>query len=313
MKRTHTLSLLVTCLALLGAPARAQDETHDLRPIWRTGQKSTYEGKSNRLVKRRLILPGIETQEIETSFVFTSKFEWEVTEANPDGGGTARMTVVGLEMVLTDAKGEDHKITKSSAEEGYEPLQDLVGAMIDKPLTVEIDATGRVTSIKGYKAVINQAGEAGESLTERDFIEMAYDLAVLVGGAGGVSVGDSWNDKPEWDHEFGSLKYDTDFTLNGVETIAGIPVALVGADTEIKFKFDKSKLTEGNDGPDIGVKMKDAAQAGQYLFDVSRREIAGAFVERTLAFEMTISAQGRVIKQQIENQYTSELIRASEQ
>lgn len=312
MKHLLTLTLLAMGLAVAVAPAHAQDEAHDLRPIWRTGQKSTYEGKSVRSSRRTLSIPGVPAQEVSTAFAVTSEIEWEVTKADPDGGGVASMTVTDLTMTLTDARGEDHKITKSSADEGYEPLQTLVKAMLDKPITVEVSPDGRIESIKGFKAIKNKAGDAGESLTERDFIETAYDLAVLVGGAEGVSPGDTWSDKPEWDHEFGSLRYDTDFTLNGVETIADIPVALVDAETKIKFKFDKSKLMEGNDGPDIGVKMKNGEQAGQIMFDMSRQEIVGAFFERSLEFEMNISAQGRTIKQLISNEYTSELVRKSE-
>jgi hypothetical protein len=223
------------------------------------------------------------------------------------------MSVDDIRVDLTDPRGESHSVTASSADKALRPMQDLLKAMTRNPLTIEVDANGRIGSVKGWKAVKSAAGEAGKNLVERDFQESAYELAVLPGGVIDAAVGKQWRERFEWDHEMGTLRLDTDYELAAIEAPADVPLAVVNATSKVKFDVDTSKLPQRPDGPKFDVKLTRGSHNSQILYDLSRREAVGRHIEQTLEFQMTVSFQGRSYVTQIKSKTTTQAIRLSEQ
>ncbi len=300
-------------VALLLAPlAPAQDiagavpDSIDLRPIWQTGQTSRYRLSSERLTTAQVLNVG---KPRSTGMKVLADVTWQVTDADPDGGGACRMTIDRMVMLVSDAQGQKAKITRDSAPEKLKSAQTLLRAMIDKPLTVKVAPDGSVRDVAGWESIRNNAGEAGKNLTESDFVETATDMALLVGGTAAADVGDAWNEDFNWSHEMGELQLDTTFKLQGIEAIAGIPIATIQADSKVNVAFDKQKLAKAND---VKVKLKKGQETGQIIYDPTRHEVVGRNTDRDLVFEMKLNVSGRQFTQVIEQRLNSQVIRLEE-
>lgn len=299
--------MFVAVLALAGL-AHAQDESAgtDLRPIWEKGQESRYRVVTERLTAAQVL--GV-SKPRASKFKVLAEITWQVADADANGGGTCKMTVDKMEMLITDYTGKQVKIAShGSVPEKLQSAQDLIQAMLDKQLTVEVANDGTVTSVSGWKAIKNAAGDAGDKMKESDFIETATELALVVGGAADVSDGSSWNRRFDWTHEMGDLAIDTTYRFEGVEAIADVPVAMINSESKIDIEVDRSKLKS----PDVQVRVTAGQETAQIMYDLSRGEVVGRNVDRTLGLEMKLTVQGRQFTQVIKQRMVSSALRIAE-
>lgn len=303
---------LAACLLLGGAVHADDDASHDLGPRWVEGQKASYRSTTKRMSARQIKATGLDAPAVKSVTTFVSDVDWRVDKVNDDGSAQATMTVTDLTITIETPTGETLKVDRRRADKGVESVQQLVKALVGKPMEVDVDSTGHVTQVKGWKSIKADAGEAGESLTERDFVETASDLAVIMGGPADAAPGKTWNEKPEWDHELGTLEYDSQYELTGVEPIAGVPIAIVAETSKIKLDLDKDKITQPPNAQ-VDVKLTEGARTSQIMFDLSRHEVAGAHSDQKLVIEMTVSFQGRSFSTVMEQETSSQLIRLSEE
>lgn len=314
MNQTRRLSWVWgVCLAIMfvAGPLIAQDapKPADLRPLWKQGQTSRYETTYARLRTSEVI--GL-APPVQAKMKVDAVVRWKVTAANPDGGGVAEMTIENMTVELTNSEGESLTVDRNSNDERTANMAKVLNALIDSPLEVHVDATGHVGQVKGAEAIQAKTGLDDDSgMTEKDFQESASDLAVLVGGAQAVAAGESWNEKFEWNHEMGSISYDTTYTLAGVEPIAGVPVAMINRTAALGFIPDLSDLPE--DAPPITAKLVEGSHTAQIMFDLSRHEVVGQNIDQTMQIEVTIEAPGRRIVRVMKEQSNSQLVRISEQ
>jgi hypothetical protein len=307
----HLPAIALICLWLAGAAA-AQDappDPIDLRPTWVDGQTSRYRIVTERLTTVRLA----DMAESHSSHMkLTSQVTWQVIDADDGGGGTCRMTINDMQVVLTDPAGREHTVTRTRADEEHlKPVQNLLKGMTAKPLTVTVASDGRVTDVAGWQKVRTAAGEAGENITETDFHEAATDLALLVGGPAQTAAGDRWSEKFDWDHQTGTLHLDTTFTLIGTETIADIPIATIDSNSDLTLTVDKAKLGERADR--TTVRLKDGTESMQVIYDLSRHEAVGRNTDRSLTLEMTLQGSGSRQTRYIDQRIRSQVLRIAEQ
>lgn len=312
---TRLTPITAACLLMVGlfaSAAIADEGTYDLGPRWVEGQTATYRGTTTRMTTTKVKAPDLDPPANSNVTRYVSEVKWEVDKVADDGSVEATMTVTDMYVVLEGPDGEEMKVDRKSADERLKPLQTLVKALIGTPVKVELDATGHVTKIDGWQAVRDNAGPAGKALTKRDFEESASELAALMGGAAGVAPGDSWNEKPQWDHELGTIEYDSQYTLSGVEQIADVPIAIVNEKAKMKIIPDKDKL-KGPGGAEIKLDVKQAQRNTQIMFDLSRHEVVGSHADQTLNVQMSFTLQGKSFVTTITQQTSSQLIRLSEE
>ena len=299
------LVLLAPCRAALGQSGAGQ--AVDLRPMWNAGQSARYQITQTEVSRAQVQGMG-EPQETTTQIDVV--VDWEVIEADPDGGGLVRMTIDELSMTLTGPEGQEMTVTENSASERARPLQQWVRALTGSPLEVSVDSDGSIAGVEGYEAIREEAGQAGTNLNEKYFQEIARDLAVLVGGQASVRPGQTWNTRHEGAHRMGTILYDTTYTLRGVEEMAGVPVALVRRTAEMEFEPDFSGLPD--DAPDIDVRVTEAGQSAHIMFDLSRHEVVGGHFEQVLALETSFSIGDRDLTRTMRESATTQLLRIAE-
>jgi hypothetical protein len=310
--------LLLVVAALLAAPdattAQPADdapESHDLRPLWEDGQTARYRSITRRLTTIEITGPNLDRTQ-QTVLHFQTDLTWHVTDADPDGGGTARMRIDDIQARLTNAAGTEYRVTPDEAPEQLQALQTLVRAMVGAEMTVEVADDGRITGVTGWKAIQRQGGEAAAQLKEVDFIEMASELAVLVGGAADRQPGARWDADFAWDHELGTLQLETDYELESVERVAGVPLAIVAGESDVDFQVDVERASQP-DGPKVDVRFEGGSQTSQIFYDLTRHEVAGRNLDRTLRFKVTLSFQGRQIEQHREARESTQVLRLAEE
>lgn len=306
------LTLMLAVLMLSGGaafaqPADGEAETIDLRPMWESGQQSRYRITQSEVTR-------VEVPQLDRSRESTTEFEvevsWRVLEAAEGGGGTAEMVIEDMAMTVTAPNGESRRITANGGGEGTEQTQQWIGALTGKPLEVEVGPDGAVGSVEGYEAMRQAAGPLGENIDEAYCRELARDLAVMYSdGLRDAEPGDDWSHRFPGSHQLGSLQYTTDFTLRGVQRIAGVPVAMISTRSEIDFEAEIPDELAGS----VDVRLADARQSGQVMFDLSRHEVVGANAEQMLEFERTRSLRDRELTM-IQRETTNwQILRLSEE
>ena len=297
----------VTLLAFT-LPGVAQDK-FDLRPIWKVGQTARYKLTQAELTRATLAgLPGAEPQESLTEI--SGEVTWKVTDVSDAGGGTATMTIDTLSMKVTGPDGNVVEVTPTKAPESGKSLQDWLKSMIGSPLSVEVTGESQIGVVKGWKAIQQKAGDAGSKLNEDYFREIAMDLAVLIGGKEGATLGSKWHYKYTGDHRLGKIDYDITYEVAGTETIASIPIVLINRNAKMKFEPDLTDLPK--DAPPMKFKTLEASQTGQIMYDTTRHEIVGINIDQVLDIEVGMQIADHKITRGNRETTNTQIMRISE-
>lgn len=311
---------LVSCM-LYGSVAVVADEpaaidVAPLTPVWTEGQTSTYRLDQTETTTRSAEIIGAPAgvQADAASQTNTMRLEadmiWAVTEADEDGGGTATLTMTDVTMTLMGEDTDEKVITASKAPEGFESAKDWISAMSDKPIEYTIDAGGNVTEAKGYKPITNALGDAGADMDEEYFMNLAGDMALLTGGTGERSIGDSWKHKQTSNHRTGEIRYDDTYEVASITPVSGIPIALITRTSKMAFTPDLPELPP--DAPKPSVKLTAGEQNAQLMFDTSRRELVGVNVDRVFEVTTEMSRGPITLKGLYREVTTTQLLRTEE-
>lgn len=309
-----TAGVLVVAMLLCGAPAaRGQDaaapQTIDLRALWKDGQKSAYRiAQTEVTTTETAALP--EPQVIRMDYVVGCT--WEVTEAREGGGGTARMSTDDLTLTIHLPDGKTLSATAGSADAEAASYQTWIKAMTGATIEVEVNPDGTIESISGDDAVRANADPAiAEGLDERYFRNIAMEVATLTGGGERVSVGDTWTHSYTSGHQAGEMTYDTTYRFEGVETMAGVPVAVVSTEAKISLEPEIPEVPAGVPTPTV--ELTRAESRGQLLFDLSRHELVGTQGSQTIEITYSARAGDRQITVVTREATTTKMLRTAEE
>jgi len=282
----------------LGQPA-AGLEPVDLRPQWEAGQTSRYRITQTERTRDEIPQAGKSRQ---SSTELEVEATWRVLNAAEAGGGTAELVIDKLEMETIGPDGQSQPLT--------EPTQQWIDAMTGNPIEVEVGPDGGVQSVDGYQAIRQAAGPIGERLDEAYFREIVRDLALMYsGGVAEAEAGDEWPQSHRGSHQMGTLLYDTEYTLQGVQRIAGVPVAMVNRSSDVRFEPELPEDAQGS----VDLRLTNASQSGQVMFDLSRHEVVGANVDQTLEFQITRSIRDRQLTVNRRETTSTQVLRIAEE
>jgi len=292
-----------TAVAQSDAPTPAGDAAVNLRPQFEEGRSTRYEFWTLR-----------STVNVTPRGEFTSEMQidgqttWTVSQVREDGSAVCEMTVQWVRATVTPPNGEPQTVDSREASGEPARLHQLVVALSGSPVRVEVAADGKVASASGYEAIVQAAGE-NSSLSERDFVEMATELAVLPGGPAEAMIGTTWNEQFQWGHDVGTLNYDTRFTFEGVERIGGIPIATVTSTASPTFDPDPEKM---GDAP-VTIRLVESSETERILFDLWRHEAVGRHQVLDLSFELTATTPAGQINMAMRERITSQVLRIAEE
>ncbi|MDH3582881.1 MAG: DUF6263 family protein [Phycisphaerae bacterium] len=304
----HLRHLPLILAALIATAPGSSTRAEDLRPIWKKGRTSRYQVTQTEVTT--LEVRGM-TQPRQTLMDMELKVAWEILEADADGGGTARMTFSDLALVMTGVNGDKSRATAEAADEKLAGARTWIQAMSDTPLRVTVDADGSISKVRGFEAIRRKAGEQGDRLDENYFKEIAMDLAVLFGGTENREAGDSWKLAHGAAHRMGQISYDSTYEMQGVENIAGIPVAMVNRNSKMSFE---PRLPDDlpADAPEVDVRVSESDHRAQIMFDTSRREVVGSNMSQTLELEIRRQVLDRELVTVMREESNTQMLRIQE-
>ena len=229
-----------------GAPSDPQpdDEVADavnLRPTLVEGRVSRFEVWTHREQNALLAVEG-RTEQQNSSFDVKGEVTWKIDKVSADGSASCTMTLDWLNAKIARPDGTVVECDSRRATGGDEGVQKVLRSMGGVPVKINVSADGTVTAATGVDAVRRKAGVGVEVPDELDYVETASDLALLPMAPKEAAAKTSWSVPSLWNHELGKLRYDTKWTLDGVEEIADIPVATVSAESKVKLEPDPSKI-----------------------------------------------------------------------
>lgn len=306
------IALPVDSPALAADPAPApapSSQAINLRPRYVAGRVSKYDIWSSRRQVVRVTFMG-QSEEIESTLETTGVVTWRVDAARADGSAACVMTIdwIAVTSKVGDTEAAHNDSRKGSGESPA--MHALLKAMAGVPIAVEMAADGSVVKVTGVDAIRRRAEDESNVPDELDFIESASDLATIVAAKDAAAIDKPFKAAIASNHELGKLNHDIQFTLTGVEEIAGIPLANVSGTSKIKLDVDPAKLPA--DGPRVDVKLLRGEATMQIMFDLSRSEAVGRNSSQTTVVEAKLSAAGQTVTRLSEETIQSQVLRIAE-
>ena len=227
----------------------------------------------------------------------TGEILWVVERVGNDGGATCVMTIDWLEATLglADGAGIDVDSRRPVVGDPGTPelfIAQLLHSITAVPLAVKMSPDGTVLGITGMDAVRRKAGAGAKPPDEVDFVELASDLATIVGAplSTPIGAGGKWDVNFVWNHELGKLQQPVSYTLKGTEEIAGIAVATVIGNGRLKLVPDASALPPADPsnpaGPKSNLRFINGTFDTQIMLDLSRGEVVGRNSVRRIGIEL---------------------------
>lgn len=306
-------TILTLCLALTPlAAAQAQEdaERFDLRPRWERDRVTRYRFETQRIDDMTMRF-NERSRTAQTRFVSEGEMTWTVREVEADGGAEVEVVYDWIKLSFIPPEGEAQ--SADSRENAGEPqrLYALVDAIAEAPLTVTFAPDGSVREMTGYER-IRRGAEFPDALPEeRDMLESVTDAICLPGAPADAEPGDRWEQRFTWGHRLGDMHYDTTYEFVGVERMAGVPVAAVRSESDLRLEVDRGDLPD--DAPPLNAQLRSASATQDVLFDLSRHEAVGRRATERHEVLATINAPQARVEQQIVQQIRSTLLRIAEQ
>lgn len=313
MLRNHVLVGFVVMVALLWQGGAAQAaEPVNLRPKLTEGRESRFEVWGKRDSTVTMSAQG-ESQTMSNTLESTSEIVWRVDRVNADGSAVCRMIYQWFAMSISDSEGNTYAVDTrtGTADEAVRPLLDIFNAVINQPLTVNIDARGRISSLQGVDAIAAALNDPESAPKEKDFLNTARQLAIMEGAPESCSIGDSWANAFDSSHDMGTLKYDMRYQLDAVQEMEAIPVAVVSGTGRVTLEVDRSDLP---DDANIDVRQREGTAESQVVFDLDRGEVVGRNSTTRTAVNVSFSPIPEItISQEMQRQDQSQVLRVEEE
>ncbi|MCC6580727.1 MAG: hypothetical protein IT440_09815 [Phycisphaeraceae bacterium] len=301
--------LVFLILATLTSGVRADEAAVNLQPRFVTGRTTRYQIWTQR--QRSMTgLVGGQTRRIETHFEIEGRITWTIQRVNPDGSASAVMTMDYLTVNITLPDGAIKRNDSRQGSGDTAPVHTLIRAMCGAPMTLTVAPDGSVANVTGTDVIRSRAGDDIDVPEDLDFIETASDLATIPFAPAAAAVGKAWPTRFDWLHELGQLHYQTTSKLDGMETIAGIPVAVVSSTSQVDLTVDRSKLPEG---APVQVRLLSGSARGKVMFDTTRAEAVGRNSVLSTQIESRMDIAGQTITQITDETIQSQTLRISEE
>jgi hypothetical protein len=191
-------------------------------------------------------------------------------------------------------------------------------ALTDAPLKATLRADGTVASLEGAEAIKARMNEEESAFAPDalDWMEMVSDLATVPGAPADAASGARWEHEASWNHDVmgqrvGRNVQKASFTLQGVESVAGIPVATLSATGTQRLEADLSSLPEGGQG--LQVSLPEGRFTQQVMFDLQRHEVVGRHSTEAQTTRIERAAGDVAIAQLIREVNVGQVLRVAEE
>ncbi|MEM1213885.1 MAG: hypothetical protein AAGI68_16475 [Planctomycetota bacterium] len=320
MRITQAACWLAVGLLILGWAgelAAEEEQTVSVRPAWVEGQRAVYESWSERTREEVLRFNG-EEREVSFEVRTEGRLSWVVEEVKADGSAVCLFTFEALRLERTGrAGGEDFEMAGGAGDgmkKGDGPMQDLVGSVVGKAVTVEVNADGTIASVDGLDAMKKSAENAELIPSERDFMRMVSELAVLPGAPEALVVGDSWEQEDLWEGEpvFPRIPSDVQTTVEtsvvGLGLMGGVPVATLETRTGLEVEVKRDELPKN--APAVKARFVDPEVSSEVYFDLDRREVVARNEQSSTRMVSELKLpNGVTVEREVTTQELSQVLR----
>lgn len=325
-KLAATLLLLTVLLAMVTVAMATPNDSGgvvdqitavDLRPQWVAGQTARYEFW-NQMQQTADVKLADQSQTTSNTIEVEGEVTWTVEKVNADGSSVNTMTLDWMRYVNTPSQGEAMTVdSRKSPSADTKPMHELLSAMAGVELRIDVAADGHVTQVKGLNKMKAKTSQPDFIPSALDFEETASDLASIAYAPTPIAYpqmgsGKTWKADFRWEHDLGKLDQRWDYTLDRVEDIAGVPVAVVMGQGKFKLDVEEPKDMPA-DAPPVNVKLLEGSAESEVLFDLSRHEAVGRHSTTREKVRITVSLpDGRKFERTLTEDTIGQVIRLDE-
>ena len=322
--------LALACLALALfcgiEPARAAEPAPapapiDLRPRFAAGRASRFETWSKQVRSITTFVNGQKRAESTSTSIITTGMRWRVDSVQPDGSAQCTYTVEWVRMetqkTVGDDDGEEPGVVDTRQPSDH-PAFGFFKALTDSPLKANMRADGTVASIEGAEAIKARMNEDESAFAPDalDWMEMVSDLATVPGAPAEAAPSGPWEHEASWNHDVmgqrvGRNIQKASFTLQGVESVSGIPVATITANGTQRLEADLSALPEGGQG--LQVSLPEGRFTQQIMVDLQRHEVVGRHSTEAQTTRIERAAGEVTVAQVIRELNVGQVLRVAEE
>lgn len=272
--------LLLTALA---GQARAQSEAVNLQPRFEAGRVTRYSLWTQRDSRMDVSYSGRD-QTFERGTLVEGEATWTVERVHADGSASCVLLLDWLAVTVTNPDGE--RVSADSRRGGGDnpALDEVVNALVRTPLRYDVGPDAVIRRVDGLHDVQRKLKELpADAFSERDLLEMAYDMAIVGHAPADARPGGVWRHDLERSHELGTFQVRMDYELTGAEWLEGQMIANLRGRGELRFEARRS------DGPpQVDVVLRDPSCEEQVMWDLRRGEAVGRNESRSYTLGMVI-------------------------
>jgi hypothetical protein len=199
----------------------------------------------------------------------------------------------------SDAEFRDAKPDSMSA------MQQMMKAVLDKPILLTIDPRGQVTKVENMKPILDavkaagggdQLGEATiETVIKEERMMRMFRVLFPEMPEGAVKKGSAWDGTfTDTEQLVGKTKQTTMWTYAGDETLDKHAVVHLKADMKIEAVEDKERESKRPAGSKLEMD-KDAKGASDVMFDPKAGMVRTATFSNNIPISMSINAENKAL------------------
>lgn len=289
--KTAFRSVVLLGVLVLSATASAPGEALTLRVKFTKGESLRYRMTQEQTMESEML------GEVENTNAFV--FRQDVTDVTADGTGTldVRYEAVRMETGGQASMSYDSTLTGDAAKRNSPILAKIFGPMLEAKLSMTMEPTGRVASIRGVDEMLAKCFPSSAKPNPMDPASMMKEMfnedslkrlvEVNVFPTEAIEPGHKWSRNLEQPLPmFGTMKLSFENHFVGIEDHAGQRCAKLGITGRMTFEEAKEKALP------MKISIESPSLSGTMFFAVDQGRMLDAQIDTTMDMHMEAGGEG---------------------
>lgn len=206
-----------------------------------------------------------------------------VKDVAENGNATIEMNFSKIKMDMDSPMGKMGY--DSDNKDAGSPLA-MMGGMIGKPITFELEPNGTVKSVKGAKELADAVGNPQMAqMVSEETLKQTMERSFKLFPAKPLKPGDTWTDESSQNMGGVTLKFTTDATFKGMTKVDDRELAEIG--TSVKVVLDAMDM------PGVKIDLKEGGGTGTTWFDPALGQMRKMESTSKMAMDVNVEQNGQ--------------------
>ncbi len=208
-----------------------------------------------------------------------------VKDVAENGSATIEMNFSKIKMDVEAPGGKMGYDSDNKDKDASSPLA-IMGAMIGKPITFELEPNGSVKSVKGAKELADAVGNPQMAqMVSEESLKQTMERSFKLFPAKPLKPGDTWTDESSQNMGGVTLKFTTDATFKGMTKVDDRELAEIG--TSVKVVLGPMDI------PGVKIDLTEGGGTGTTWFDAALGQMRKMESTSKMAMDVNVDQNGQ--------------------